>query len=292
MTLGSPIVAPTPNHNALFVSPDGNTVALLASEMGASAAPEFIVFTNATTQFFSAKAVAVPSASAFSLACSFDVRYCLVVTDSLLWVYDTLQMIPRAKIAPLPPAPFGSYCFSLNGDYIAYGSNSMYFYSWNVGSNSYIPISSAFNFSGFIAQQCAVGPGGSVMVAWSNSDFTALYVTMLQISGDSIQLQWKYDLGVRGNSTSLPDVPSRVRVNLRGDIYAVTSWGNGGTAPTAIFFRSKRPEPFYSIMTPGSMNDVSFFSDGPIDFAAVGGSLSHNAQVGFGGQLFYIQLPI
>jgi hypothetical protein len=88
-------------------------------------------------------------------------------------------------------------------------------------------------------------------------------------------------------------VPSGAAITSDGRIYATSSWGDGATSPTiAVFDVTQTSGPIYTLVTPGSMNDIDMTVSGSNVIVASGGKHVHNNKFGDGGDIYGISIAI
>lgn len=92
----------------------------------------------------------------------------------------------------------------------------------------------------------------------------------------------------RWTAEPLADMVDDVAVSLNGQIIAAVTWGDlQHFGPDLLIFEKYSNEPFYELVTPGSLGDVAMSDDGTKVIA--GGKAVHNRQMGRGGRIYMVE---
>ncbi len=86
----------------------------------------------------------------------------------------------------------------------------------------------------------------------------------------------------------LADEVSEIVFSLDGNVLAAVNWGDiNQNLPDLVVHEKHSPEPFYELVTPGSLDGLAISDDGSRIF--VGGKSVHNRQFGRGGRLYMVE---
>lgn len=266
-------------YNALAVADDGSLVAVsIKDASGAGAAA--IAWYNATTGDFVGQWTGPANQTVYRLAVSGDGSSIAFLTQKTLYVVDanSRAVLLQESVAALSNA----FCFSSDGQYLAYGYRTVTMYARTNGSYEQLWTLSK---NGSFAGSCAAS-GPSTVVAWVRDDFRQNVVQWLQ--NPSSSPLWTYTASETDGT--LQDGLFDAAITPDGTHAAFAGWGAAGSASPQIlaFEQTFGPVPVYSEVTTGSMLTVDVgVSNSGVHIAAAGKHV-HAGQPGVGGNIYEI----
>jgi hypothetical protein len=141
------------------------------------------------------------------------------------------------------------------------------------------------NDAGFAAAEAA--DGAQLVVALMKDGFASAEVQRYARSAGNTPV-WSYSVPPR--TGTLQQQPSDVAVSGDGQWIAAGIWGaENNPHPEFFILRDSEPsQPFFSIDTPGSVNDVDITANGR--YAAVAAKGTHANTIGAGCDLYAVEL--
>jgi len=268
------------SYQAIAVSDDGSTIAVLASLPGNGA--KMLLYDAGSSTPISTHD-ANDSAPGRNIVITSDGRFAGFRIGSWAYVYDRDADALRQGLNT--GANTDPITVSDDGQYIAFGFTNVTVREWTGSTYSTLwtrtPASS-------ILRDCAISADGSTIVTtWSSFGGTDPFVEIHDLT--SSVPDWTYDYPASGGT--LQDIPSDVDITLDGAYVAVASWGNAeSSSPQIHLFGRASATPLTTVVTPGSMFDVNVAeADNGVVYVSAGGKHVHANTSGNGGDVYAIR---
>jgi len=222
-------------------------------------------------------------------AISYDGRYFAALVKEGLFVFDTRNSELVDSWFPTDGSA-GEVCMSGDGQYIAFGFQQLYVYSWHEYEKSYVRLDS-FEHAAYYVASCEFSRDGSVLAITSyRADFkrNRLEVKRLNKRGTSTVFVKDFQEEVESD---YQDFTADLALTSDGKFLAVASWGNAArSSPTINIFATFNSTPIYQMVTYGSMKSVSIAEYSENLYVVAGGKHSHANEYGTSGDLFMIKM--
>jgi len=268
---------------SVVVSPDGSTIALLATMQSPQVARLYCFAADSPEPLGTYDTPQYVTSG--NLDITADGAYIAFHAGAIAYVFD--RDAAALRWSGSMGAGNDPLALSGNGSYLAYGWTSLVVREWS--GSAYNVIWSVPGGS-FWLRSCRFSLDEGTLVAGWYDHNTHLQNRVQLYRPSSSSPLWTYDY--QFGSGGYQDIPSEIAVTSTGGHIAVASWGDqANTNPEIHVFEHGSPTPILTVDTPGSMFDIDIAedADGPVYVAACGKHI-HANENGRGGDLYSIRL--
>lgn len=269
-------------HRTVGASPDGSTIAVLVNMQGEYSTARLHLFDPASNV-----PIGVydgPAGFARNFSVGEDGRFVAFIGAATAYVVD--RDAGTIRWSGDMGATSDPLTISSDGNYLAYGWQSLRMLEWNGTTYSSLWFVSG---NGYYLRSCAISSDGSTLVAgWYRNDFLRNRIHLFEMPSGTPLWTHLYTAG----GGSYQDTPYDIAITADGEFFVVGSWGDQlNTNDEVQIFAHDSPEPEMSIDTPGSIFDVDIASLGGCSaYVTACGKHIHANETGNGGDLFSIRL--